>query len=88
MTFPKAALKARRRVGAIRKNGQAMISSPSLVEAHPRLSGVEVWRGPRTGSSHVIVGPRSFTPAELVDLGEWLTEQGREHERPSGCLST
>lgn len=62
-----------------------VIASPPLVVTHPRLPGVEVWRGPRTGSSHVIVGPRSFTPAELVDLGEWLADQGREENHSPGC---
>lgn len=64
-----------------------VIASPPLVEPHPRLSGVELWRTPRTGTCHLIVAPVALSPADLVDLGEWLAEQGREREElgSAGC---
>ncbi len=62
-----------------------MIASPPLVSVHPRLPGVELWRGPRSGAHHLIVHARAFSAAELVDLGQWLMEQGREQADTCGC---
>ena len=60
-----------------------VISSPPLISVHPRLPGVEVSHAPRSGAHYVIVTPRAYTADELVDLGEWLAQVGREHN--AGC---
>lgn len=69
------------------ENGPIVIASPPLVSTHPRLPGVEVWRGPRSGAHHVIVALGPYTSAQLADLGEWLIDQGREHNADEDCLS-
>jgi hypothetical protein len=44
---------------------------------HPTLPAVELWRCPRTGEHYLIAMSVRLTSADLVDLGEWLVEQGR-----------
>jgi hypothetical protein len=41
------------------------------------LPAVELWRCPRTGEHYLIAMSVRLTSADLVDLGEWLAEQGR-----------
>ncbi|WP_433364122.1 hypothetical protein [Streptosporangium sp. CA-115845] len=55
-----------------------MIFSPPLVLAHPRIPGVELHRGPRSGESYLIAMAVRLDGEDLVDVGEWLAQRGRE----------
>lgn len=54
------------------------MSSASLILTHPRVPGVELHRGPRSGEAYLIALAVRLSPADCVDVGAWLTEQGRE----------
>jgi hypothetical protein len=54
-----------------------MISSPPLVLTHPRLPGVQLHRGLRDGEVFLLAAGVQMTGDQLVDVGEWLAEQGR-----------
>ncbi|KAB8186899.1 hypothetical protein FH608_046260 [Nonomuraea phyllanthi] len=52
--------------------------NPALVSRHPRLPGVELMHGPRSGESYLLAVGVRLDPDQLVDVGEWLAKQGRE----------
>ena len=64
-------------------NDHTVHDSPALVSRHPRLPGVELHRGPRSGVSYLLAVGVRLSDDQLVDLGEWLAERGREHTAPS-----
>lgn len=55
-----------------------MVISPPLVLTHPRLPGIELHRGPRSGAAYLIAMAVPLAPADLVDVGDWLAQLGRE----------
>ncbi|MEU0520097.1 hypothetical protein [Streptosporangium sp. NPDC006007] len=54
------------------------MSFTPLILTHPRLPGVELHRGPRSGEAYLIAPAVRLPPADCADVGAWLTEQSRE----------
>lgn len=54
------------------------MSSPSLILTHPRVPGIELHRGPRSGEAYLIAVAVQLSPADCADVGEWLAAQCRE----------
>ena len=56
--------------------------SPALMIGHPRIPGVQLHRAMRSGEWHLLAYCPTVTGEQLVELGEWLAERGREHTSP------
>lgn len=55
-----------------------MVISPPLVLTHPRLPGIELHRGPRSGAAYLIALAVPLDRQGLADAGRWLLEQSGE----------
>lgn len=51
---------------------------PSLTSRHPRVPAVELMHGPRSGESYLLAVGVRMDADQLVDVGKWLAERGRE----------
>lgn len=54
---------------------------PALISRHPRVPAVELMHGPRLGHSYLVAIGVDLTSEQLVDVGEWLIEHGKQPER-------
>lgn len=59
-----------------------MVDSLALISRHPRLPDIQLHRGTRAGQSLLLAVAVPVTGDELVAVGEWLIEHGREHADP------
>lgn len=59
-------------------NGIIVVESPSLIVTHPRLPAIQLHRGPRSGESFLLAVGVPLSREQLVDVGEWLIEHGRQ----------
>ncbi|MEV0830861.1 hypothetical protein [Nonomuraea rubra] len=55
-----------------------MVESPPLVLSHPRLPGITLHRSPRPGKHHLLAVGVELGGQDLVDVGDWLGQLGRE----------
>lgn len=55
-------------------------STPALISHHPRLPAIQLHRGPGSGVFYLLAVGVQLDGDQLVDVGEWLAERGREHE--------
>lgn len=55
-----------------------MIASPSSIYTHPEVPGIEIHRGQRTGVFYLVAGVPQLTNQQLISVGNWLTQIGRE----------
>jgi len=58
--------------------GRIMVADPALASRHPRVPAVELLHGPRSGESYLLAVGVRMDADQLVDVGEWLAERGRE----------
>lgn len=63
-------------------NGRIVSESLAIISRHPRLPAVELHRGPGSGVCYLLAVGVQLSDEELVDVGEWLAEHGREHPAP------
>lgn len=63
-------------------NDRIVQDSLALISRHPHVPGVELHRGPRTGECYLLAVGVHLTGEQLVDVGEWLVDHGREHTSP------
>lgn len=64
-------------------NDRTVDDSPDLVSRHPYLPDIQLHRSTRAGESLLLAVAVPVTGDELVAVGEWLIEHGREHTAPS-----
>jgi hypothetical protein len=58
-------------------NDRTMHDSLALITRHPRLPGVELHHGPRSGESYLIAVGVRLDGNQLIDVGTWLIEHGQ-----------